>query len=64
MPKPADTDADRPSSGEPPGSPPAIDMNRIDGQIRRSSLRKVGTLITQHPDRALAVIRKWLDSRR
>ena len=39
---------------------PAIDISRIDGQVRESSIKKVGEVVTAHPEEALAIIRTWL----
>lgn len=58
------------AAGEPPsanGAGPAlaapsssIDISRIDGQVRESSIKKVGEVVTAHPEEALAIIRTWL----
>ena len=37
-----------------------IDISRIDGQVRDSSIKKVGEVVTAHPEEALAIIRTWL----
>ena len=42
-----------------PGQP-NIDISRIDGQVRDSSIKKVGEVVTAHPEEALAIIRTWL----
>ncbi len=39
---------------------PGIDISRIDGQVRESSIKKVGEVVTAHPEEALAIIRTWL----
>ena len=41
-----------------PGS--GIDVSRIDGQVRESSIKKVGEVVSAHPEEALAIIRTWL----
>ena len=33
---------------------------RIDGQVRESSIKKVGEVVSAHPEEALAIIRTWL----
>jgi flagellar M-ring protein FliF len=43
----------------PPPSP-SIDISRIDGQVRDSSIKKVGEVVSAHPEEALAIIRTWL----
>ena len=43
-----------------PGPNDAIDISRIDGQVRESSIKKVGEVVTAHPEEALAIIRTWL----
>jgi flagellar M-ring protein FliF len=37
-----------------------IDVSRIDGQVRESSIKKVGEVVSAHPEEALAIIRTWL----
>jgi flagellar M-ring protein FliF len=37
-----------------------IDVSQIEGQVRESSIRKVGEVVEAHPEEALAIIRTWL----
>jgi flagellar M-ring protein FliF len=37
-----------------------IDVSRIEGQVRESSIKKVGEVVSSHPEEALAIIRTWL----
>ena len=37
-----------------------IDLQRIEGQVRESSIKKVGEVVNSHPEEALALIRTWL----
>jgi flagellar M-ring protein FliF len=37
-----------------------IDIQRIEGQVRESSIRKVGEVVAAHPEEALAIVRTWL----
>jgi flagellar M-ring protein FliF len=37
-----------------------IDISRIEGQVRESSIRKVGEVVQAHPEEALAILRSWL----
>ena len=37
-----------------------IDINRIEGQVRESSIKKVGEVVNSHPEEALAILRSWL----
>ncbi|HEY1963021.1 MAG TPA: flagellar basal-body MS-ring/collar protein FliF [Rhizomicrobium sp.] len=52
------------SSGSNTSSVPAkenmIDISRIEGQVRESSIRKVGEVVQAHPEEALAILRTWL----
>jgi flagellar M-ring protein FliF len=43
-----------------PAPAPSIDISRIDGQVSNSSIKKVGEVVTAHPEEALAIIRTWL----
>jgi flagellar M-ring protein FliF len=51
--------------GEAPAALPApkesmIDISRIEGQVRESSIRKVGEVVEAHPEEALAILRTWM----
>jgi len=37
-----------------------IDIAQIEGQVRESSVRKVGELVQNHPEESLAILRTWL----
>ena len=37
-----------------------IDISQIDGQVRESSIRKVGDVVQAHPEEAMAILRTWL----
>jgi len=37
-----------------------IDISQIDGQVRESSIRKVGDVVSAHPEEALAILRTWM----
>jgi flagellar M-ring protein FliF len=39
---------------------PGIDLSEIEGQVRESSVKKIGEVVNSHPDEALAIIRTWL----
>jgi flagellar M-ring protein FliF len=41
-------------------SQPSIDISGIDGKVRDSSIKKVGEVVSAHPEEALAIIRTWL----
>jgi flagellar M-ring protein FliF len=37
-----------------------IDIARVHGQVKESSVKKVGEIVSSHPDEALAIMRTWL----
>lgn len=37
-----------------------IDLNKVEGRVRASSVRKIGEIVEKHPDEAVAIIRNWL----
>ena len=39
-----------------------IDIDKIEGQVRASSLKKIGEIVEKHPDEALSIVRNWLYS--
>ena len=59
---PADAGAQNghaPAQIAPPRESP-IDISRIEGQVRESSVKKVGEVVQAHPEEALAILRSWL----
>ena len=63
---PAPAGADQPASAGQDGVPAlprpsaSIDISQIDGHVRESSIKKVGEVVSAHPEEALAIIRTWL----
>jgi flagellar M-ring protein FliF len=43
-----------------PAPQPGLDLSRIEGQVRESSVKKIGEVVNAHPEEALAIIRTWL----
>ena len=37
-----------------------IDIQKIDGQLKASSVKKISEIVSKHPDESLAIIRNWL----
>ncbi len=37
-----------------------IDVNRVDGRVKASSLQRAGEIIDKHPEESLAIVRHWL----
>lgn len=37
-----------------------IDISQVEGQVKESSVRKVGEIVTKHPDETVAIVRQWL----
>jgi flagellar M-ring protein FliF len=37
-----------------------IDINKVEGRVRASSLRKVGEIVEKHPEEAVSILRNWL----
>jgi len=37
-----------------------IDLERVEGRVRASTVKKVGEIVQKHPDEAIAIIRTWL----
>lgn len=51
----------------PPESPPEdeeleelIDIDRVEGRVRASSVKKVGEIVEKHPEEALSIVRNWM----
>jgi len=37
-----------------------IDIDRVEGRVKASSVRKVGEIVEKHPEEALSIIRNWM----
>lgn len=37
-----------------------IDISRVDGRVKASSLRKVGEIVDKHPEEAVSILRNWM----
>ncbi len=37
-----------------------IDISKVEGRVRASSVRKIGEIIDKHPDEALTILRGWM----
>jgi flagellar M-ring protein FliF len=37
-----------------------IDISRVEGRVKASSLRKVGEIVDKHPDEAISILRNWM----
>jgi flagellar M-ring protein FliF len=37
-----------------------IDIDRIEGRVKASSVKKVGEIVDKHPAEALSIIRTWM----
>jgi flagellar M-ring protein FliF len=55
------------ASGSAPALPPPssavqsmIDISQVEGQVKESSVRKVGEIVSKHPDETVAIVRQWL----
>lgn len=39
-----------------------IDIDRVDGRVKASSVKRVGEIVDKHPEESLAIVRGWLHS--
>lgn len=37
-----------------------IDIDKVEGRVKASSLRKIGEIVEKHPEEALSIVRNWL----
>ena len=37
-----------------------IDIDRVEGRVKASSVKKVGEIVDKHPEEALSIVRNWL----
>lgn len=41
-------------------APPGIDLDRVDGRVNASALKKIGEIVEKHPEEAVAIVRNWM----
>jgi flagellar M-ring protein FliF len=56
---PALTGPERPP-GDEEGYEELIDIDRVEGRVRASSVKKVGEIVDKHPEEALSIVRAWM----
>lgn len=55
-----------PPSGAPdaaegdPAAEAMIDLNRVEGRVKASSMKKIGEIVDKHPEEAVAIVRSWM----
>jgi len=37
-----------------------IDIDRVEGRVKASSVKKVGEIVEKHPEESLAILRSWM----
>jgi flagellar M-ring protein FliF len=37
-----------------------IDIDRVEGRVRASAVKKVGEIVDKHPEEALSIVRSWM----
>ncbi|MFP6761609.1 MAG: flagellar M-ring protein FliF, partial [Rhodospirillales bacterium] len=37
-----------------------IDIDRVEGRVKSSSVKRVGEIVEKHPEEALSIIRNWM----
>ncbi|MGE5548816.1 MAG: flagellar basal-body MS-ring/collar protein FliF [Solirubrobacterales bacterium] len=37
-----------------------IDIDKVEGRVKASSIRKIGEIVDKHPEEALSIVRSWL----
>ena len=45
---------------DPNGIEKLIDVQKVEGRVRASSLRKIGEIIEKHPEEAVSILRNWI----
>nr|WP_207140286.1 flagellar basal-body MS-ring/collar protein FliF [Rhodovibrio salinarum] len=42
------------------GSEQMIDLNKVEGRVKASSVRKISEIVEKHPEEAVTIVRNWL----
>lgn len=57
---PAGDGAAAPQAEVPPGLEQMIDLDRVEGRVKASSIKKIGEIVEKHPEEAVAIMRSWM----
>ena len=49
-----------PGSGGDHGFEELIDIDRVEGRVKASSVKKVGEIVSKHPEEAISIVRAWM----
>lgn len=49
-----------PQAEVPPGLDQMIDLDRVEGRVKASSIKKIGEIVEKHPEEAVAIMRSWM----
>jgi flagellar M-ring protein FliF len=50
-----------PTAGEVAPDPEAmIDLSRVEGRVKASSMKKIGEIVEKHPEEAVSIVRSWM----
>jgi flagellar M-ring protein FliF len=55
-----ETQAQQFGAEEDDGSEHMIDLNKVEGRVKASSVRKISEIVDKHPEEAVAIVRNWL----
>ncbi len=48
------------ATGEDEAYEELIDIDRVEGRVKASSVKKVGEIVEKHPDEAISIVRSWM----
>jgi flagellar M-ring protein FliF len=53
-------DGEAPPQPSMPGLEQMIDLDRVEGRVKASSIKKIGEIVEKHPEEAVAIMRSWM----
>jgi flagellar M-ring protein FliF len=51
---------DMPGGEVPSDADAMIDINRVEGRVKASSMKKIGEIVEKHPEEAVSIVRSWM----
>ena len=48
------------TTGDDGERPSGINIDRVDGRVRESSVKKIGEIVEKHPEESISIIRNWM----
>jgi flagellar M-ring protein FliF len=60
LPAPPGTALAPSAAEEEPEEETLIDISKVEGRVKKSSIKKIGEIVEKHPEETIAILRQWM----